>query len=154
MHTLQGDPVYSSQRVCFAFGGVSCFDSQGQPLPAASIVASEQVAARLDAGWQQAALPTLGTCCEGEGLCRSPSPDVGLAQRWVTQEFEMGPHDGLQTFQLNPGVLCVGGHLQVSCTVCTPGPVVVCPGRGIVRMLCGACKLPGTLRTACQSVKA
>ncbi len=119
MHTLQGDPVYSSQRVRFTFGGVPCFESQGQPLPAASIVACEQAAAAVDAGWRQAAWSALGTCSEGQGSCRSPSPDAGPARRWVTQEFEMRPHDGLQTFQLNPGVLCVGGHLQV-CTVARP----------------------------------
>ena len=67
----------------------------------------------------QAAWSALGTCSEGQGSCRSPSPDAGPARRWVTQEFEMRPHDGLQTFQLNPGVLCVGGHLQV-CTVARP----------------------------------
>ena len=97
--------MYSSQRVQLTFGGVPCFDTQGQPLPAASIVACEQ-----------AAWPAFGTCPEGVESCRSPSPDVGPAQRWVTQEFEMGPHDGLQTFQLTPGLLCVGGHLQV-CTL-------------------------------------
>ena len=125
MHVLQGDPVYSSQRVRFTFGGVPCFESQGQPLPAASIVACEQAAAAAHAGWRQAAAPTLGTCSEGEGSCRSPCLNAGPARRWVTQEFEMRPHDGLQTFQLTPGVLCVGGHLQVAQLHShTPGPLM------------------------------
>ena len=137
MHALQGDPVYSSQRVRFTFGGVPCFDSQGQPLPAASIVACEQ-----------AAWPVLGTCCEGEGPCRSPSPDVGPARRWVTREFEMGPHDGLQTFQLTPGVLCVGGHLQVgrvagSARTRTPDCV---PRLWHLPHVVRACKLPESLQ--------